>query len=431
MRDCAACGTPLPEESRFCPACAAPVPASQPTVDGETLVAGGAAPPPRRGPSSPMPSPPAEEERFVPGTMIAGRYRIGGLLGRGGMGEVYRADDLVLGETVALKFLPPQLESDAAALERFRGEVRTARRITHPNVCRVFDLGEVDGRVFLSMEYIDGEDLASLLRRIGRLPSDKGLQVARQLCAGLAAAHEQGVLHRDLKPANVMIDGRGRAKITDFGLAGVEAEMGRGAAREGTPAYMAPEQLAGREVTARSDIYALGLVLYELFTGRRAFVAADRSELMRLQQTTRPQPSGDGGRRRSTRWSRRRCCVASSPTPPTARRRPSRWRRCSPVAIHWPPRWPPVRHRRRRWWRRRRRRASSACRSPPAPWSWRCSGCSSSPASTSASRTSCRSATGHRRSWSSGRGRWRPRCSGRLPAAARATRSTTGAWWSG
>src|SRR6266446_5831672 len=152
-----------------------------------------------------------DDSRFVPGTVLAERYRIIGLLGRGGMGEVYRADDLTLGHPVALKFLPPAFAQNPELLERFHGEVRNARQVSHPNVCRVYDIGEIDGQPFLTMEYIDGEDLASLLRRIGRLPADKALEIAHQLCAGLAAAHDRGVLHRDLKPANIMIDGRGRA----------------------------------------------------------------------------------------------------------------------------------------------------------------------------------------------------------------------------
>src|SRR5262249_41556111 len=156
---------------------------------------------------------------------------------------------------------------------RFRNEVRLARQVSHPNVCRVYDIGEIEDAPFLSMEYVDGEDLASLLRRIGRLPSDKALDIARRLCAGLTAAHEKGVLHRDLKPANIMIDGRGEVLITDFGLAAVAGTVDETAARQGTPAYQAPEQLTGREVTPRSDIYALGLVLYEIFTGKRAFEA--------------------------------------------------------------------------------------------------------------------------------------------------------------
>ncbi|PYY13318.1 MAG: serine/threonine protein kinase, partial [Acidobacteria bacterium] len=123
--------------------------------------------------------------RFLPGALLAARYRIIALLGRGGMGEVYRADDLTLAQPVALKFLPEALTDDPASLERFRNEVRIARRISHPNVCRIYDIGEADGLTFLSMEYVDGEDLNSLLRRIGRLPGDKALEIARKLCAGL------------------------------------------------------------------------------------------------------------------------------------------------------------------------------------------------------------------------------------------------------
>ena len=203
------------------------------------------------------------------------------------MGEVYRATDLVLGQAVALKFLPESMSREERALARFYNEVRIARQVTHPNVCRVYDIGEIDGQHYLSMEFVDGEDLASLLRRIGRLPADKAVQAARQLCAGLAAAHEKGVLHRDLKPANVMIDGRGQVVIMDFGLAGL-AEQLQGDVRSGTPAYMSPEQLAGSEVSARSDIYALGLLLYELFTGKRAFEAASIVELMQMQERAAP-----------------------------------------------------------------------------------------------------------------------------------------------
>lgn len=214
--------------------------------------------------------------RFVPGTVIAGRYRIVGRLGTGGMGEVYRADDMKLGQTVALKFLPPSLGDHPSSLARLHNEVRVARQVAHPNVCRVYDIVEDAGLHFLSMEYVDGEDLAALLRRIGRLPRDKALEIARQLCAGLAAAHETGILHRDLKPANVMLDGRGKVRITDFGLAGLAEEVAADA-RSGTPAYMAPEQLDGKEITARSDLYSLGLVLYEVFTGNRGRDASGRT----------------------------------------------------------------------------------------------------------------------------------------------------------
>jgi predicted Ser/Thr protein kinase len=226
--------------------------------------------------------------RFPPGTILGDRYRIVGKLGKGGMGEVYRADDLKLGQQVALKFLPPEVDRDPARLTQLHTEVRMARQVSHPNVCRVYDIDEEEGHTFLSMEYVDGEDLASLLRRIGHFPEARGLEIARQTCAGLAAAHERGVVHRDLKPANIMIDGTGRVRITDFGLAGIAGE----ALRAGTPAYMAPEQLAGGDVTARSDIYSLGLVLYEIFTGRRALEGANLAELIRRrEQEEVPPPS--------------------------------------------------------------------------------------------------------------------------------------------
>jgi serine/threonine-protein kinase len=226
------------------------------------------------------PTSPIAHGRFVPGTLLAGRYRIVALQGRGGMGEVYRADDLKLGETVALKFLPETLERDADLRQHMLDETRIARRVSHPNVCRVYDVGEVDGRLFLTMEFVDGEDLASLLRRIGRLPGDKAVQVARELCAGLQSVHDAGILHRDLKPSNVMIDGRGRARLTDFGVAALAERV---ADRAGTPAYMAPEQIVGTTATVASDIYALGLVLFELFTGKSVYSL-----------------KGDGARRLST-----------------------------------------------------------------------------------------------------------------------------------
>ena len=218
--------------------------------------------------------------RFAPGALLGGRYRIIQRLGRGGMGEVYRADDLKLGQPVALKFLPADVDRDPARLTQLHTEVRMARQVSHPNVCRVYDIDEVDGSTFLSMEYVDGEDLASLLRRIGRFPEDRALAIARQICAGLAAAHERDVVHRDLKPANIMLDGTGKVRITDFGLAGMSGET----IRAGTPAYMSPEQLAGGDVSARSDIYSLGLVLYEIFTGQRALEGRNLAELIHKRE---------------------------------------------------------------------------------------------------------------------------------------------------
>ena len=138
------------------------------------------------------------------------------------------------------------------------------------------------------MEFVDGEDLASLLRRIGRLPPDKAVEIARQLCAGLAAAHEHGIVHRDLKPANIMLDGRGRVRITDFGLAALAAEIKGNAVRAGTPAYMSPEQFAGQKVTPKSDLYSLGLVLYEVLTGKHPFEASSVEQMARLRDRSAP-----------------------------------------------------------------------------------------------------------------------------------------------
>ncbi len=225
---------------------------------------------------------------FAPGTVLAGRYRLIMSIGKGGMGEVYKADDLELGQTVAIKFLPTAVAKDEAALKRFRSEVRTARQVAHPNVCRVFDIAEANGVYFITMEFIDGDDLSMLLRRIGRLPSDKAIETSRQLCLGLHAIHEAGILHRDLKPANIIIDSKGKARITDFGIAGVEADITRDDFRSGTPAYMSPEQLGGDGVTQKSDIYSLGLLLYEIFTGKQAIQFESLPELLIKRQTTTP-----------------------------------------------------------------------------------------------------------------------------------------------
>jgi serine/threonine-protein kinase len=291
MVKCSSCASEVADASRFCSSCGA-------AIDRETFATrtvATAAPKPAsssgdRSPSATSLSTPRslQQSRFLPGALLAGRYRIVAMLGKGGMGEVYRADDLTLGQPVALKFLPEAVANNASAVERFRNEVRTARQVSHPNVCRVYDVGTVDGQLFLSMEYVDGEDLGSLLRRIGRLPADKAVEIARRLCAGLAAAHEKGVLHRDLKPGNVMLDARGQVLLTDFGLAGLADRIEGAEVRSGTPAYMAPEQLAGKEVTVKSDIYALGLVLYEIFTGKRPFEANTLPELVRARSETTP-----------------------------------------------------------------------------------------------------------------------------------------------
>ena len=239
------------------------------TMPGSEGAAG--IPSPSSGPSS------APEGGFTPGTVLAARYRVVARLGQGGMGEVYRADDLKLGQPVALKFVRGTMSPEL--LKRLYAEVAVGRQVSHPNVCRLYDIVEFEHQTFLAMEYVDGEDLQSLLARIGRLPADKALDIARDLCAGLAAFHEKGVIHRDLKPANVMIDGRGRARITDFGLA-VAGQPSGPYAFAGTPAYMSPEQLTGGEVTARTDLYALGLIVFEMVSGQRFFDARTEEALV-------------------------------------------------------------------------------------------------------------------------------------------------------
>ena len=228
------------------------------------------------------------QDRFTPGTVILGRYRIINLLGRGGMGEVYRADDLKLAQQVALKFIPREMLADPAMLRLLLAEVRIGREVSHPNVCRLYDVVEFEGDHFIAMQFVDGEDLASLLVRIGRLPVEKAIDVARDIAAGLAAAHDRGVIHRDLKPANVMIDGRGRAHVADFGLAIVSGEQQR-RGFAGTPVYMAPEQLSADLVTTASDVYAFGLIVWEMLSGRRMYDAGSVTQI--AEAHNQPKPS--------------------------------------------------------------------------------------------------------------------------------------------
>src|SRR5580692_11052980 len=290
MTKCPSCSAEMLESNRFCGTCGSVLTPRSNSDETMAMPAPSSSLSPRtstsfsKSGSSDSP----DEGRFLPGALVAERYRILGLLGRGGMGEVYRATDLRLSQQVALKFLPESTASDPDILARFHNEVRIARQVSHPNVCRVYDIGEVDGQPYISMEYVDGENLSALLRRIGRLPNDTAIEMARKLCAGLAAAHDKGVLHRDLKPANIMIDGRGQVLVTDFGLAGIASQIHGAEIKHGTPAYMAPEQLAGTEVTVRSDVYALGLVLYEMFSGKRAFEANSLAEMTRLRNETGP-----------------------------------------------------------------------------------------------------------------------------------------------
>ena len=234
----------------------------------------------------PHPSTDSSGSLFASGTILAERYRIVRYLAHGGTGSILEAEDLTLGTRVALKFLRATTKSK----QLLNDELRLAREVTHPNVCRVYDLGEVDGAPFISMEYVDGEDLQSLLTRIGRLPQDRAVLLARQLFSGLAAAHAKGVLHRDLKPANIMIDGKGEVRITDFGFALDTRDAAASATRTGSPAYMAPEILDGMAPTEKSDIYAMGLVLYEMCTGIYPFDADTQGEHRNARYNQTPPP---------------------------------------------------------------------------------------------------------------------------------------------
>ncbi len=228
---------------------------------------------------------------LVPGSIFAGRYQVIEELGRGGMGRVYRVTDKKLNEDVALKLIKPEIASDRETVERFRNELKTARKIGHRNVTRMFDLGQEGITHFITMEYVRGEDLKSFIRRSGRLTLDKAVSIATQVCEGLEEAHRQGVVHRDLKPSNVMIDREGNARIMDFGIArsvkpgGI---TGKGV-MIGTPEYMSPEQVEGLDLDERSDVYSLGIILYEMLTGAPPFTG-DSTLSVAMKQKNDPAP---------------------------------------------------------------------------------------------------------------------------------------------
>jgi tRNA A-37 threonylcarbamoyl transferase component Bud32 len=224
------------------------------------------------------------------GTMFAGRYLVIDDLGKGGMGHVYRVLDTKIDEEVALKFINAEIAADAKIIERFRNELKFTRKITHRNVCRMFDLSEDGKSLFITMEYIPGEDLGDILRKRGRLPLEKAFPIAQQVCEGLAEVHRLGVVHRDLKPKNIMIDREGNAKIMDFGLArtphGVKlTEVGQVV---GTPAFMSPEQVNGENVDQRSDLFALGIIMFAMLTDKLPFEADTTLALALLHKTHRP-----------------------------------------------------------------------------------------------------------------------------------------------
>jgi serine/threonine protein kinase/Tfp pilus assembly protein PilF len=252
---CPECNFENPADTKFCGECAAPL-----------------------HPSEKISAPVTEtletpKEELTTGSTFAGRYQIIEELGKGGMGKVYKAQDIDLKEKVAVKLLKPEIAADKKTIERFRNELKFARKIRHKNVCQMYDLNKEEGSHYITMEYVDGKDLKSMIRMMGQLSSGKMIFIAKQICDGLVEAHRLGVVHRDLKPQNIMVDEDGNARIMDFGIARSLKTKGITAAGVmiGTPEYMSPEQVEGKDVDQRSDIYSLGIILYEMVTGRVPF----------------------------------------------------------------------------------------------------------------------------------------------------------------
>jgi len=278
---CPKCHADNPEIKAFCADCGAPLPTPRIRVEPPTAEI-----------------PALKTETFQTpllelktGSAFAGRYQIVEEIGRGGMGRVYKVFDEKVKEKVALKLLRPEISADAPSIERFSNELKLARKISHRNVCRMFDLGEDRGTHFITMEYVPGEDLKSILRMMGQMSPGKAVFIARQVCEGLAEAHRLGVVHRDLKPQNIMIDRDGNVRIMDFGIARslrVRGLTGAGVII-GTPEYMSPEQIEGQEVDSRSDIYSLGIILYEMMTGHVPFEGETFLSVAVKQKTEKPR----------------------------------------------------------------------------------------------------------------------------------------------
>lgn len=285
---CPHCHSENPETSRFCGNCAAPLlPASGLAAQGSPSM------------TTPLPPPGTASVtmtarivcgELVPGIEFAGRYRILDELGRGGMGRVYKALDREISEAIALKVLVPAFSADEKMIERFRNELKLARRISHKNVCRIFDLGNCEGTYFITMEFVPGDNLKRIIQMMGPLAPTRALAVAGQVCDGLAEAHRLGVVHRDLKSANIMIDREGSARIMDFGIAYAAETKGLTdhGALVGTPEYMAPEQVEGADVDRRADIYSLGIILFEMSTGRVPFEGKTPLSVAMQHKSARP-----------------------------------------------------------------------------------------------------------------------------------------------
>jgi serine/threonine protein kinase/Tfp pilus assembly protein PilF len=270
---CPQCQFENPGDTRFCGSCGAPLHPSQVSVSARTET---------------MQTP---RKELASGGVFAGRYQVIEELGKGGMGKVYKVLDKDLDVKIALKLLKPEIASDEETIARFRNELKVARTITHKNVCRMYDFGKAEGTYFITMEYVPGEDLKSTIARVGQLSVAKTIAVIKQVCDGLAEAHRLGVVHRDLKPQNIMLDREGNAHIMDFGIARTFRTKGLtgGNVMIGTPEYMSPEQVEGKDIDKRSDIYSLGIVLFEMLTGRIPFEGESVFSVA-LKQETQPPP---------------------------------------------------------------------------------------------------------------------------------------------